>query len=65
MTRYTHGRAEIINPAHPTDEEIVGSYRLWQMFIDPDGHDTLEAWEAMTVHARRAIMRACFTEEAR
>ena len=47
----------------PTREEIAESYDLWTVYVDVDGHDTIEHFDAMSVEERLTIMAECFGAE--
>ena len=47
----------------PTITEICSNYDLWETYVDPDGLDTEEAFNAMTLEDRLAFFDACFHYE--
>jgi hypothetical protein len=42
----------IINPKNPTELQVASSYELWSTYVDPDGEDTEEAFNAMSLQQR-------------
>ena len=53
-----------MNPYSPTHEEICSSYMLWGEYVDPDGVDSEEEFNRMTMEQRMEIMNTCFWYEA-
>lgn len=43
-----------------TNEEICSSYILWGEYVDPDGIDSEEEFERMTMEQRLAIIESIF-----
>ena len=46
-----------------TYTEIASDRRLWDTYVDPDGHTTDAEWDAGTVEARVKFIAECFGPE--
>ena len=53
---------QIIMSKH-TIEEIATNYALWMEYVDPDGHDSEEAFNAMTIGQKMDMILECFGVE--
>lgn len=48
---------------NPTYEDICNDFQLWQQYVDTNGFDTEESFNAQTIAQKREFMVSCFGHE--